>query len=95
MLDPDIVSGCTKPAMTSRNDHAAICAHAAHDHHHGQQVSAGPAHGAIVRDPVCGMEVETDRATHKLQLGGATNHFCSSRCLEKFKAWVRGSKDPR
>jgi Cu+-exporting ATPase len=39
-----------------------------------------------VRDPVCGMEVETHSAAHKLQLGGAIYYFCSSRCLEKFKS---------
>src|SRR5579864_5191187 len=71
--------------MTSRNDHAAGCSHAAHEPHDGQN-SAESTQGAVVRDPVCGMEVDTRTASHKLQLGDTTYHFCSSRCLEKFAA---------
>ena len=40
----------------------------------------------MVRDPVCGMEVDTRNAAHKLSVGDATYYCCSTRCLQKFKA---------
>jgi Cu+-exporting ATPase len=53
--------------------------------------SRGHAHtsneqGDLVRDPVCGVNVDTRTAVHKLRLDDATYYFCSSRCLEKFGA---------
>jgi len=72
--------------MTSRsalNHRTLECSHGTdHQPHHG----AGGEHGTTVRDPVCGMEVDTRAATHKLQLGDATYCFCSTRCLERFRA---------
>ncbi|HXG82053.1 MAG TPA: heavy metal translocating P-type ATPase [Sphingomicrobium sp.] len=55
----------------------------AHCHHHADH---GPEHGAMVTDPVCGMEVDTRTAEHHLRLGESDYYFCSVRCLEKFKA---------
>ena len=52
-------------------------------HEHAHEIHE---HGATVRDPVCGMQVDTRNAMHELQLGDATYYFCSSRCLEKFRA---------
>ncbi len=37
-------------------------------------------------DPVCGMSVVPESAAGNLQHAGQTYHFCSQRCLEKFKA---------
>jgi len=59
--------------------------HHAHNHadaHAGQ----GEEHGAIVLDPVCGMKVDTRTAKHRYELGGTSYHFCSARCLDRFKA---------
>ncbi len=61
-----------------------------HDHHHHDGVagaSAGPeAHGQLVQDPVCGMQVDPQTTQHRHALGETTYHFCSARCLDKFKA---------
>ena len=40
----------------------------------------------IAVDPVCGMNVAPESAAGSLEHGGQTYHFCSQRCLEKFKA---------
>ena len=50
--------------------------HAVHDHEHG----------TVVTDPVCGMKVDTQTAAHHYQLGETDYHFCSARCLDRFKA---------
>jgi Cu+-exporting ATPase len=42
--------------------------------------------GALVTDPVCGMKVDTSTAEHRYELGETSYFFCSSRCLDKFKA---------
>ena len=52
-------------------------------HHHNAGRSE---HNAIVTDPVCGMKVDSRTAPHRLELKGTPYFFCSSRCLEKFKA---------
>ena len=56
------------------------------DHSHHSHTNEAGEHGTIVRDPVCGMEVDTRTAGHKLSLGGTVYYFCSARCLEKFRA---------
>jgi Cu+-exporting ATPase len=38
-----------------------------------------------VKDPVCGMIVDPQRAAAKVEHGGKTYHFCSSRCAERFE----------
>ena len=43
-------------------------------------------HGTAVRDPVCGMTVDTRTATHRHALGETTYYFCSAGCLAKFAA---------
>lgn len=37
------------------------------------------------RDPVCGMEVDENKAV-KIEAGGKVNYFCSRRCKDKFLA---------
>jgi len=37
-----------------------------------------------VTDPVCGMSVDPHSAKHSAEHAGATYHFCSARCREKF-----------
>lgn len=40
----------------------------------------------MVKDPVCGMNVDTATAKHRAEHGGRTYYFCSSSCREKFLA---------
>jgi Cu+-exporting ATPase len=53
--------------------------HAHHDHGHHD-------HGHTVRDPVCGMTVDSHTAKHRAEHAGHTHYFCSARCREKFVA---------
>src|SRR5262245_55154026 len=41
--------------------------------------------GEPATDPVCGMKVDPDRTPHHLADDGAVHHFCSARCLERFR----------
>lgn len=41
---------------------------------------------AKVRDPVCGMTIERDRASGSAEFGGRLYHFCSEECLRTFEA---------
>lgn len=41
---------------------------------------------SIVKDPVCEMDVDAITAKHTYHLNGADYYFCSSGCLQKFKA---------
>jgi Cu+-exporting ATPase len=60
--------------------------HSHHSHNHALAHDSGTEeHGMIVRDPVCGMQVDTRTAGHKLSLGETTYYFCSAGCLEKFR----------
>jgi len=52
-----------------------------HHHSHTDEMNA-----AIVKDPVCGMNVDSRTSQHKHELGDATYFFCSARCAEKFKS---------
>jgi len=36
-------------------------------------------------DPICGMNVEPDRAAGSYEHKGQTYYFCSQHCLAKFK----------
>src|SRR5690242_7170963 len=65
-----------KPSMIDRGHHA----------HSSGQAPGGEEHRVIEHDLVCGMEVDTRTATHKLQLGDSAYSFCSRGCLERFKA---------
>jgi Cu+-exporting ATPase len=69
--------------MTSRehhhHEHSGACGHG-HDH------AAAANHGTVVRDPVCGMNVDTRTAKFRYQVGDGTYYFCSAGCLDKFRA---------
>ena len=41
---------------------------------------------AEVKDPVCGMNVETETAVAKTTVDGQTFYFCSADCLTQFQA---------
>jgi len=38
----------------------------------------------VVKDPVCGMDVETATAAGRTDYKGQTYHFCGAKCKEKF-----------
>ncbi len=66
-----------------------------HDHDHPQAAGccAGGTHTAhkseaVVRDPVCGMTVDTAAGKPSAEHGGQVFHFCSESCRTKFQ------KDP-
>ena len=40
--------------------------------------------GAIARDPICGMDVETKKAAGKSVYQGQTYYFCAPGCKTKF-----------
>jgi Cu+-exporting ATPase len=40
----------------------------------------------VVKDPVCGMQVDPATTTHHARHGGRDYHFCSARCRERFLA---------
>jgi YHS domain-containing protein len=39
---------------------------------------------AMRTDPVCGMQVDDQKASAKSQFQGTTYHFCSDECKRKF-----------
>jgi YHS domain-containing protein len=39
----------------------------------------------LVRDVVCGMEIEAETAAGEAEFMGKTWYFCSDACLRKFK----------
>lgn len=41
---------------------------------------------AKVKDPVCGMELDTRKAAAKAGHQGKTYYFCSSSCEQKFRS---------
>ena len=38
----------------------------------------------VVKDPVCGMEIDAATAAEHTEHAGQTYSFCSSRCKDKF-----------
>jgi Cu+-exporting ATPase len=68
-------------ASIHEREHDAVSGHCGHNHS-----SAPSEHGTIVRDPVCGMNVDTRNAAHNLHLGDTDYYFCSAGCLGRFKA---------
>jgi len=40
---------------------------------------------AIVKDPVCGMDVDPAVSKHRAEYAGETFHFCSAGCRTKFQ----------
>jgi Cu+-exporting ATPase len=59
-----------------------------HSHGHDCQHHAADAHPAtgarLVKDPVCGMDVDPIRSKHRTDHGGRAFHFCSAGCKTKF-----------
>jgi len=38
----------------------------------------------VVKDPVCGLDIETATAAEQTEYKGQTFYFCGSKCKEKF-----------
>ena len=60
-----------------------------HDHHHSHpRAYRGDAGEAtpLVKDPVCGMNVDPRDDRHRADVDGTTYHFCSNGCKTKFIA---------
>ena len=56
--------------------------HRQDDAHHGHEQNAG----SSVRDPVCGMAVDPERAAAEVEYAGTKYYFCSAGCAAKFRA---------
>jgi Cu+-exporting ATPase len=44
----------------------------------------------MIKDPVCGMELEKEKVKGSYDYHGFTYYFCSENCLDMFKAIPRG-----
>ncbi len=63
--------------------------HDGHEHHHDHGTGHDIRHGSGTgdkpfTDPVCGMKVGAD-PTREIRHEGQTYHFCSTRCMDKFR----------
>lgn len=58
-------------------------ANAHHGHQHHQPAAPAP---SMVKDPVCGMEVDPRTSPHHAEHAGHAYHFCSAGCRAKFVA---------
>lgn len=64
-------------------------AHGRHGGHGGHGGHRGDESGAALKDPVCGMNVDSQNTAAAAVHGGRTYYFCSAGCREKFE------KDPQ
>jgi Cu+-exporting ATPase len=69
--------------QTGGHDHPEH-SHGPHCHHH-DHVKA-PSVTSLVKDPVCGMNVDPATSKHRFEHGGQVYHFCSAGCRAKFEA---------
>ncbi|GGH19447.1 copper-translocating P-type ATPase [Alsobacter metallidurans] len=70
------------------NDHSAhahgpACNHPEHAHHDHAATAPRP---GIVKDPVCGMDVDPTTAKHRAEHQGRPYFFCSAGCRTKFES---------
>ena len=49
----------------------------------------------IVKDPVCGMDVDPQKTEHHFTFDERDYHFCSEKCLHKFEAEPKKYLEPR
>lgn len=56
-----------------------------HDPHHGDPSADQPADPGLVRDPVCGMDIDPRDAAEQVTHAGVTHSFCSSGCAATFR----------
>jgi Cu+-exporting ATPase len=62
--------------------HGPSCNHGDHAHH----LTAGETRPGLVKDPVCGMDVDPHTAKHRTDFQGRPYYFCSAGCRTKFEA---------
>ena len=55
-----------------------------HHHAYSHRTGGQTAKGALVKDPVCGMNVDPAASPHQAEHAGQTYHFCSAGCRAKF-----------
>ncbi|MEW6123107.1 MAG: heavy metal translocating P-type ATPase [Pseudomonadota bacterium] len=69
---------------------SSCCGGAGHGHGDGHSHAHGHDHGAhaahLVKDPVCGMDVDPHTAKHRASHNGQPFYFCSAGCKTKFEA---------
>ena len=71
------------PKSENHKSHGGSCC-SGHDHH---DASATPSDaGTMVKDPVCGMDVDPHTAKHRADHQGRTYYFCAAGCRSKFLA---------
>jgi len=101
--DPDMtskhdISTIHRPHDDARPSGCCGGAHGhGHDHdRHGHGHAAGPTQPGttVVKDPVCGMDVDPHTTPHRAEHGGRTYHFCSAGCRTKFVAAPERYLDP-
>ncbi|MBN8995193.1 MAG: heavy metal translocating P-type ATPase [Rhizobiales bacterium] len=80
---PEPTKSVTEGAPAKSHVHGSP--HAGHDHGSGH-AQAAPAAAHLVKDPVCGMDVDPHTAKHRADYAGHTYYFCSARCRERFVA---------
>lgn len=39
----------------------------------------------MVKDPVCGMDVDASKASYSIEYIGKTYYFCSELCMKRFE----------
>jgi Cu+-exporting ATPase len=57
--------------------------HSEHHHHHDAAAHGG---GPLMKDPVCGMDVDPASAAGIVEHNGTTYYFCNQKCVALFKA---------
>ncbi len=57
-----------------------------HDHHHHGHGAASGGTAELVKDPVCGMDVDPATSEHHAEYQGETYYFCCPHCRAKFVA---------
>src|SRR5215468_626207 len=62
-----------------------------HEHHSHQHAPASS--GALVKDPVCGMDVDPSKAAGSVEYEGNTYYFCGKKCVARFTANPRDYVD--
>ncbi|QTL03823.1 heavy metal translocating P-type ATPase [Aquabacter sp. L1I39] len=94
--EPSSHACCSAPAPLDLTPPAASCCggHGDHGHQHGHDhadhMHAGhapsPAASHLVKDPVCGMDVDPHTARHRSTFEGRPYYFCNPSCKTKFDA---------
>lgn len=47
----------------------------------------------MVKDPVCGMQIDKEKAAARKEFEGETYYFCSAACYDKFNATPQSYAD--